>query len=307
MSVPSTPGSAWSAVTDEMPQKAQGNAFDFNLHGNPDLSTISNNNLSDFNSEISLEDLESLPAKTDGPDLELLQSFMIEQSRKSLKNHDYLDNHLTEAFMSMYDVKAMPTSAPQTKTLSQQSISGKESQNCPQWPPFDNQHYLKSQTMASNCPQRGNFSQFAKAQTFSQGSFEKTELPKFPPEVPPPLAFPPSRNLNQKTETMSYTRNSDMKTRSTSDENKLLQAGVGTSNQGYQPAEMGDGKNVLQPIRVNTYSGLGYQGCPTSGQSTPVSLNGNSYQMLDKYSLSPVTSAQGFTVPTKPQARPQVS
>ncbi|XP_061181207.1 meiosis-specific coiled-coil domain-containing protein MEIOC-like [Saccostrea echinata] len=302
LSVPSTPGSAWSAVTDEMPPKAQDNTFDFNLPSNPDLSTI-NNNLSDFSSDISLEDLESLPAKTDGPDLELLQSFMIEQSKKSLKNQTYLDNHLTEAFLSMYDVKTMPTAPPQTKNLSQQSISGKESQTCPQWPPFDNQHYLNSQSITSNYSQPGNFSQYAKTQCLSQGNFDKTELPKFPPEVPPPLAFPPSRNHNLKSEALNSPRNSDMK--SLSEQGNLLNAGVGNCSQSFQPIETGDSKNILQPIRVSTHNALSYQGCAASGQSTPVSLNGNNYQAFDKYTLSPVTSAQGFSVQHKPQIRSQ--
>lgn len=304
-SVPSTPGSAWSAVTDEMPQKPSTTTFDFNLPGPPSLSSASNNNLSDFSPDISLQELESLPAKTDGPDLELLQSFMIEQSKRSLKNQAFLDNHLTEAFLSMYDVKTMPASPPQTKNLSHQSISGKESQNSQQWPTFDNQHYLKSQSMTSTYTQPGNFSQYAKTQPYPQDSFDKAELPKFPPEVPPPLAFPPSRNLNLKAESINSTRRSDMKSQSTSNQDKMLHAGISTCNQGLHPTEMGDRKSILQPIHVNTHNALGYTSS-TSGQNTPVSHPGNSYQVLDKYGVSPVTSAQRVVV-SKSQLRPQVS
>lgn len=303
-SVPSTPGSAWSAVTDEMPQKPSTTTFDFNLPGPPSLSSASNNNLSDFSPDISLQELESLPTKTDGPDLELLQSFMIEQSKKSLKNQAFLDNHLTEAFMSMYDVKTMPASPPQTKNLSHQSISGKESQNCQQWPTYDNQHYLKSQSMTSTYTQPGNFPQYAKTQPYPQDSFDKAELPKFPPEVPPPLAFPPSRNLNLKPESMNSTRHSDMKSLSTSNQDKMLRAGISTCNQGFHPTESGDRKSVLQPIQINTHNALGYTSS-TSGQNTPVSHPGNSYQVLDKYGVSPVTSAQRVGVSTKSQPRPQ--
>lgn len=307
VSVPSTPGSGWSSVTDEGPQKANNNTFDFSLQGQPSLSTVSNNNLSAFSGDISLEDLDSMPAKTDGPDLELLQSFMIEQSKKSLKNQAFLDNHLTEAFMSMYDVKPMPVSPPQTKNLSQQSSSGKESQNCQIWPTFDNQHYLKSQSMTSTYSQPGNFPQYVKPRPYPQETFDKTELPKFPPEVPPPLAFPPGRNMNLKAETMNSPRSADIKPMSSSEREKLLHAGMGPSNHGFQPTEAGDRKSILQPIQVNTHSALGYQSCNTSGQSTPVSHPGNNYQVVDKYASSPVTTAQGICVPPKSLLRAQVS
>ncbi|XP_022323204.2 uncharacterized protein LOC111124544 isoform X2 [Crassostrea virginica] len=305
VSVPSTPGSGWSSVTDEGPQKANNNTFDFSLQGQPSLSTVSNNNLSAFSGDISLEDLDSMPAKTDGPDLELLQSFMIEQSKKSLKNQAFLDNHLTEAFMSMYDVKPMPVSPPQTKNLSQQSSSGKESQNCQIWPTFDNQHYLKSQSMTSTYSQPGNFPQYVKPRPYPQETFDKTELPKFPPEVPPPLAFPPGRNMNLKAETMNSPRSADIKPMSSSEREKLLHAGMGPSNHGFQPTEAGDRKSILQPIQVNTHSALGYQSCNTSGQSTPVSHPGNNYQVVDKYASSPVTTAQGICVPPKSLLRAQ--
>lgn len=207
--------------------------------------------------------------------------------------------------MSMYDVKPMPVSPPQTKNLSQQSSSGKESQNCQIWPTFDNQHYLKSQSMTSTYSQPGNFPQYVKPRPYPQETFDKTELPKFPPEVPPPLAFPPGRNMNLKAETMNSPRSADIKPMSSSEREKLLHAGMGPSNHGFQPTEAGDRKSILQPIQVNTHSALGYQSCNTSGQSTPVSHPGNNYQVVEKYASSPVTTAQGICVPPKSLLRAQ--
>lgn len=85
----------------------------------------------------------------------------------------------------------------------------------------------------------------------------------------------------------------------------MLHAGISTCNQGLHPTEMGDRKSILQPIHVNTHNALGYTSS-TSGQNTPVSHPGNSYQVLDKYGVSPVTSAQRVVV-SKSQLRPQVS
>lgn len=85
----------------------------------------------------------------------------------------------------------------------------------------------------------------------------------------------------------------------------MLRAGISTCNQGFHPTESGDRKSVLQPIQINTHNALGYTSS-TSGQNTPVSHPGNSYQALDKYGVSPVTSAQRVGVSTKSQPRPQV-
>lgn len=104
---------------------------------------------------------------------------------------------------------------------------------------------------------------------------------------------------------MNSTRHSDMKSLSTSNQDKMLRAGISTCNQGFHPTESGDRKSVLQPIQINTHNALGYMSS-TSGQNTPVSHPGNSYQVLDKYGVSPVTSAQRVGVSTKSQPRPQV-
>lgn len=104
---------------------------------------------------------------------------------------------------------------------------------------------------------------------------------------------------------MNSSRHSDMKSLSTSNQDKMLRAGISTCNQGFHPTESGDRKSVLQPIQINTHNALGYTSS-TSGQNTPVSHPGNSYQVLDKYGVSPVTSAQRVGVSTKSQPRPQV-
>lgn len=81
--------------------------FGFNLFGLFSLFSVFNNNLFDFSLDIFLQELELLFIKIDGFDLEFFQFFMIEQFKKSFKNQVFLDNYLTEVFMSMYDVKIM--------------------------------------------------------------------------------------------------------------------------------------------------------------------------------------------------------
>lgn len=100
-------GSVWFVVIDEMLQKLSIIIFDFNLFGLFSLFSVFNNNLFDFSLDIFLQELELLFIKIDGFDLEFFQFFMIEQFKKSFKNQVFLDNYLTEVFMSMYDVKIM--------------------------------------------------------------------------------------------------------------------------------------------------------------------------------------------------------